>query len=129
MMRLPLRAPFDEAHRGEQSLAATQRATELYQRLAEAHPATDLPGLARSLRNLGWAFTSVGRMDEFVAACEQAAGTYRSAGDLCQAAEVLTEFGRALLDMGLLDLPSVGTPPFLPEEATAALAEIDGLRR
>ena len=67
---------YDDLGRREEALAATQRAVDLYERLAEKNPDAFLHDLANSLNNLGVRYNALGRREEALAATQRAVDLY-----------------------------------------------------
>jgi tetratricopeptide (TPR) repeat protein len=66
--------------RGEEALAATKEAVDIYQRLAHTRPDAFLPAFATSLTNLGVMLANLGWREEALAASQQAVHIYRGLG-------------------------------------------------
>jgi tetratricopeptide (TPR) repeat protein len=63
--------------RREEALAASQKAVDIYRRLAQTRPDTFLPDLAMSLNNSGAMLSNLGRREEALAASQEAVDIYR----------------------------------------------------
>jgi tetratricopeptide (TPR) repeat protein len=85
--------------RGEEALAATKEAVDIYRGLADTRPDAFLPAFATSLNNLGAMLSILGRDEEALAASQEAVeicrGLVRTRPD-----EFLPDLARSLTNLG-----------------------------
>jgi tetratricopeptide (TPR) repeat protein len=109
--------------RGEEALAATKEAVDIYQRLAHTRPDAFLPAFATSLTNLGVMLSRLGRGEEALAATQQAVDIYQR-----HAHAPPDAFARSLSNLGFM-LSNLGRGEEALAESQHAVDIYRGLAR